>query len=128
MRVIQPPVAVAAAAAAVTNETMTTTTNNIATTNETTMLQTALESSSVSTSTTTATTTIDDVKSMYRSHLDRPALVFEEYVIDMHTVAGRRAGRGLEHFASSGSVLMNEDRSLLQRTNLGKRSFDDNRQ
>lgn len=45
---------------------------------------------------------------VYRDHLSAPMLVFDDYIFDIHTVSGRRVGRGAQHFANVGALVMNE--------------------
>ena len=44
---------------------------------------------------------------------DRPKFEVPDFVFDMHTLRGRRLGRGVDHFFEDGAIIKNAESSLL---------------
>lgn len=56
---------------------------------------------------------VDFVKNLYQDHLNRDPLVLDDICIDIHTKAGKKMGKNVIDFVTTGSYIVDQDKDLL---------------
>jgi hypothetical protein len=58
-------------------------------------------------------TKMSDINRIYREHLNDGRMRIDDYIMDLHTRGGKKAGNCLENFALEGALVKNENKKFL---------------
>lgn len=60
-------------------------------------------------------TEMTDINRLYREHLKNGRMKIDDYIMDLHTLGGKKVGNCLENFALEGALVKNENEKFLNK-------------